>query len=63
MNEEIVRKLAKGERVSRHEFDSREAVEEMIRLNWLDRDDDGLLVRGELFDIHFGDVRGLDDEE
>lgn len=62
MNQDIVRKLANGERISRHEFESREAVEEMIKMGWLDRDHEGLIIRGELFHIHFGHIDGFDDD-
>jgi len=50
--DDIFKRLSKGETVSRHEFTTPAAADELVELGWLEVGDDGLLRRGELFELH-----------
>lgn len=53
--DELIRALARGERVSRHDYDiCTSTMGELEQLELIERDDEGFYRRGELFELHIG---------
>lgn len=48
MYEELMGRIAQGKQVSRHEFPYPSTVDELVEMDVLDYDEDGLLISGEM---------------